>query len=384
MFSFSDIQGHHDVKSALLQQIRGGKLHHAHLFLGKMGYGGFPIAMAFVRYLYCKNRTETDSCGQCSHCHKIEKLIHPDIHFAFPSFESKVLSSDLMERFRDIALGTNGLFDLKDWMLSNQKKNAKIRTGEFDVIIDHLSLASFEGGYKTQIVWMAENMDKESNKILKILEEPGPNTVFVLLAESSDRILPTVISRCNIHKINKLPTSILMDTLKKERPNCPEDSISKSLIFSDNDLIEARRYLDDMDNTFSLEDNLKKFLKGLILFDQRKFSNIKNIIEFSEEIADQHPTIQIKFLEYFLYFIRQLNLYKHLGKCEVSPSLEKAIEYFAPKLEIDQIQVWHDLIQEMTRSVERKANVKLSFVSLGIESGRLQNRDEFESILNAK
>lgn len=382
MFFFKDVLGQEDIKSSLIRQIRSEKLHHAHFFLGKMGHGTFQLAMAFLKYIYCEAKSELDSCGSCSNCLKIDKFIHPDIHFAFPSFESKVLSDSLIGQFKQLAWDTSGVFDLKDWLDFNQKKNTKIRADECDIIINNMSMSSYENGYKTQIIWMADKLEKESNKILKILEEPNPNSLFILIAESSEDILPTILSRCNIHKVHSTTMEVVAEKLKTDRPNATEDMRAKSLIFSDSDLIEARRYIDDFDSSFSLEENLKKFLKGLIVFEQRKFSNINNFIQFSEEIANQSQSVQLKFLEYMLYFLRQLMIYKYTGQSDVSESILKVIQYFEPILEIDQIGTWTKIVEKHMNSLEGNANVKLSFVSLGIESGKIQNRSEYESYIN--
>jgi DNA polymerase-3 subunit delta' len=382
LFSFHEIIGHDHIKDSLIRQVRSGKLHHAHLFLGPMGNGSFQLAMAFLKYAYCKNRLEDDSCGECSNCQKFVKFSHPDIHFAFPSFDSKNLSDSLMSQFKQIATDTNAMFDLKDWLDFNQKKNTKIRASECDIIINNMSMSSYENGYKTQVIWMAERLEKESNKILKILEEPNPNCLFILTAESSEDLLPTILSRCNIHKIGAPDDNTLTKTLKQSMAGISDDVIQKSIIFSEGNIIEAKRYIADFDSSFSLEENLKKFLKGLIVFEQRKFSNISNFIQFSEDIAGQSQSIQLKFLEYLLYFLRQLTIYKYTNNCEVSESILKVIQYFAPILDIDQIEAWNHVIEKTMMAIEGNANVKLSFVSLGIESGKIHNKTEFEIYIN--
>lgn len=378
MFSFQEISNQEDIKSSLIRQVSSGKLHHAHLFLGKMGYGSLPLALAFVRYVYCTQKTATDSCGQCSNCSKIDKFQHPDIHYTLPSFESKVLSDSLLESFKQITLDTNGIFDISDWLEAHQKKNAKIRTDEMDIIINNMTMSAYEDGYKTQIIWMAELMDKESNKILKILEEPNPNTIFILLSESGEDILPTIISRCNVHKISAGGSQDIASQLEKEYSQTQRDIIEKAVIFSEGNIIAARRYIEDFDSKFSLEENLRNFLKGLIKFEERKISNIRHFLQFSEDIAGQSKSVQLKFLEYMLYFLRQLVLYKHIGQVQVSESIQKVIEYYAPLLEIDQIACWMESVEKTMSAIEGNANVKLSFVSLAIEFGRIQNRNEFE------
>lgn len=378
MFQFHDIIDQEDVKTSLIRQVNSGKLHHAHLFIGKMGYGTFQLAMAFLKFLYCNQKKETDSCGECSNCVKFDKLNHVDIHFTLPSFDKDNLSKNLLPKFRELIEEKNGLFDLKDWLDFNKEKNTKIRSAEFDAILNDMTLSSYEGGYKTQVIWMAERMEKESNKILKILEEPNPNTIFVLIAESSENILPTILSRCNIHKILPLKGERIAKYLTDNIEAPSSEAISQSVHFSEGDLIEAVRYISDEESDFPLEQNLLDFLRGLINFNQRKFDNINKAIRHSEILASQSKSNQKKFLDYFQYFLRQIVLIKYTHKSELNEALYKAAYHFANTLEIDQIEAWSKLIDKYHYAIDRNANVKISFVSLAIESGKIQNREEFE------
>ena len=81
---FSDVVGQDDLKTLLIQEVKGDKISHAQLFLGKQGYGSVPLALAFVQYLFCENKQDHDSCGECDSCRKVDSLQHPDLHFSFP------------------------------------------------------------------------------------------------------------------------------------------------------------------------------------------------------------------------------------------------------------------------------------------------------------
>lgn len=383
MFQFRDIIGQEEVKSSLITQAHSGKLHHAHLFLGKMGYGTFQLAMAFVKYIYCQDKQLEDSCDQCANCIKINKLAHIDIHFTIPSFKKEALSKTLMPEFRNLIEETEARFDLKDWHDHNNEKNAKIRSAECDVILHDMGLSSYEDGYKTQIIWMAESLEKESNKILKILEEPNPQTLFILIAESSEDLLPTILSRCNIHKILPLQSETLKSFLEKENEGKSEDMLLRAVHFSEGDILEAKRYIADEDSEFPLEANLLNFLRGLINFHERKFDNINKAILQAEVLASQSRPNQKKFLDYFQYFLRQLVLIKITQTCQLNETLFKAAHHFANMLDIDQIEVWSQLVDKYHYAIEGNANVKISFVSLAIESGKIQDRGEFEIFVSS-
>jgi DNA polymerase III subunit delta' len=378
VFQFKDIIGQEEVKTSLINQINSGKLHHAHLFLGKMGFGTFQLAMAFIKYIYCHDKKENDSCGECANCLKVSKLNHIDIHFTLPSFNKDDLSKTLLPNFREIVEEKNALFDLKDWIDFNKEKNAKIRSAECDIILHDMGLSSYEDGYKTQIIWMAESLEKESNKILKILEEPNPQTLFILIAESSDRLLPTILSRCNIHKILPLKNNQVTTYLNSSPEAQPTETVNRAVHFSDGDLIEAERYMVDEDSEFPLEANLINYLRGLINFHERKFDNINKSIKQAELLAGQSKSNQKKFLDYFQYFLRQVVMIKFSQASQLNETLLKAAFHFANTLEIDQIEAWSQLVDKYHYAVDGNANVKISFVSLAIESGKIQNREEFE------
>lgn len=382
MFQFSDILGQNEVKSSLIKQANSGKLHHAHLFLGKMGYGSFQIAMAFVKYIYCTQKQEADSCDQCPNCSKINKLSHIDIHFTLPSFDKDHLSKELIPNYRQLIEDTDAMFDLKDWQDFNNSKNSKIRSVEFDKILYDMGLTSYEDGYKTQIIWMAEYMEKESNKILKILEEPNPKTLFILVAENSDRLLPTILSRCNIHKIPPLKSEEVSNHIRTYLPNLNSESVSRIVQFAEGNIIEAKRFAEDEDSSFPLEANLLDFLRGLINFHARKFDNINKAILQAEVIAAQSKPNQKKFLEFFQYFLRQVILIKFNQKGQLSDNLLKAGYHFAKSLDIDQIETWALLIDKYHYAIDGNANVKISFVSLAIESGKLQDREEYKILVS--
>lgn len=202
MFSFNDIIGQEQVKRRLIQEVQEGRIAHAQLFCGPVGSGKLPLALAYARYLCCPNRTATDACGTCPSCVKWEKLVHPDVHFIFPIVNKakspKVsVCNDFLPQWRQ-QLIANPYFYLSHWLddMDAENKQAQIFTQESEEIIRKLSLKSSEGGYKVTIVWMAEKMNEAcANKLLKLFEEPPARTVFLLITETPDMILPTIQSR---------------------------------------------------------------------------------------------------------------------------------------------------------------------------------------------
>lgn len=202
---FADITGQKELKEHLVRSIESGRISHAQLFTGAAGAGTLPLAIAYVQYLNCSNRHDGDSCGECPSCRKIAALAHPDLHFVFPvNKQGKksgevVRSDDFIDDWREIVESTGGYFSAQEWfdrLDLGKTLKGMISAKETDEIIRKLSFKSFEADYKTMLIWLPEAMNEEAaNKILKILEEPWERTLFILVSEQPDRLLPTIISR---------------------------------------------------------------------------------------------------------------------------------------------------------------------------------------------
>lgn len=374
---FKDILGQEAVKVELIKQARGEKLHHAHLFIGKMGFGTFGLAMAFIQYFYCENKTETDSCNECPNCHKIKNFIHLDVHYTFPTFSEKENCKVLHPKFKEIIQEKGHLFDIKDWLDFNKAKNYKIRVEETTEILNTFSMYSYEGGYKTQVIWMAEELRRESNKILKLLEEPNPMSLFVLIAESSDHILPTILSRCNIHKIPRLQDAEIEGVIESEFSESSSKIKKSALHFSHGDILSARRYFEDVGAEDSIEHFTLQILRGIVKFNERHLAKIQEMLDACNELAGKSKEVQKKVLEHLLYVLNEIIQYKYKGEITASDELTGAIKYFASVMEIDQIEYSLAEISKTIYAIERNANSKISFVSLGIILGKFQTRAEF-------
>src|SRR3989338_4988709 len=229
---FSAVIGQDELKHHLLHEVKGGKISHAQLFLGKPGYCSLPLALAFVQYLFCENRSETDSCGECPQCRKVSELQHPDLHFSFPTVLAIAKKADAFISDWRAQIKENPYFNLHDWTrrIDSSERKPIIGVDESLEIIKKLNLKSFEGGYKVMVIWMAEEMNADcANKLLKILEEPTPKTLFILLAEAQDKMLTTILSRTQIVRVTMLPTDTIQQALeqrgitKQPQPVLPDE-----------------------------------------------------------------------------------------------------------------------------------------------------------------
>ena len=202
---FADITGQEDLKRHLTQSVDAGRVSHAQLFTGTAGSGALAVAVAYVQYLCCRHRSGGDSCGECPDCRQIAALAHPDLHLVFPvnkqgKKSGEVMRSDeFLPQFRALFAERGGYFSPQDWydrLDLGKTLKGMIAAREADEIIRKLSFKSFEADYKTMLIWLPEAMNEEAaNKILKILEEPWDRTLFILVCEHPDRLLPTIVSR---------------------------------------------------------------------------------------------------------------------------------------------------------------------------------------------
>ena len=236
---FKDIRGNEDVKRALVNMADTGRVAHAMLFFENEGCGAFPLIIAYIQYLNCPHRHDGDSCGECPTCNKISKLIHPDMHFVYPtntgsksgSLATKdVTSETYMKYFRELATA-NPYFmesDLSE-ALGIESKVGAISVGEAKNITDTLSLSSVEDGYKTVVFLQPEKMNAAAaNKLLKIVEEPPEKTVFLFVTHSPEKVMQTIFSRCQSSRVLPLSkedvAAVLVDTFEVD----PEEAASEA------------------------------------------------------------------------------------------------------------------------------------------------------------
>ena len=216
---FADITGQEDLKRHLVQSVDAGRISHAQLFTGQAGAGALALAVAYVKYLCCRHRRGGDSCGECPDCKQIAALAHPDLHLVFPVNKQGKKSGEVMRSdeflplFRGLFAERGGYFSAQDWydrLDLGKTLKGMIAAREADDIIRKLSFKSFEADYKTMLIWLPEAMNEEAaNKILKILEEPWEKTLFLLISEQPERLLPTIISRTQEVAVPRIAPDVL-------------------------------------------------------------------------------------------------------------------------------------------------------------------------------
>ena len=212
--------GQEKIRQKLSESIKSGKIGHAQMFTGETGYGTFAIALNYAKDLLCKNPINGRACNSCSACKRVDKFIHPDLHFVFPTIKtsSKIACKDYLGEWRDL-LNKGLYFDIKLWhekMNADSNKVALIYKQESENILHELTLAPLESLYKVMIFWLPEKMNAEcSNALLKIIEEPYKDTILLFVSENPDLIISTIKSRTQISKIGPIDSKTIEEELIK-------------------------------------------------------------------------------------------------------------------------------------------------------------------------
>lgn len=199
---FADIPGHDDVKKRLISSVDSGKMPHALLIEGPAGSGKFALARATAQYIHCTNRiTGSDSCGKCPACVQHQTFNHADTLFSFPIIKrgsgKPALSADFMQEFRDL-LSDNIFMDFERWLslLENPNAQPAIYVDEANELTRSLSYSTSTSKYKIVLIWLPERFNADTaNKLLKLVEEPFEDTIFIMASDNSRLILPTIYSR---------------------------------------------------------------------------------------------------------------------------------------------------------------------------------------------
>ena len=304
---FKDIIGQEDIKSRLLNMVRQCTIPHALLFSGPEGTGKLPMAIAFARYLLCKNSADNDSCGTCPSCYKMNKLVHPDLHFLYPvinkskSSQKPTRCDDEIKNWREIVTEKE-YFNLEDWLISlgADNKQAQIFAAESDVITNKLSLKSTEGGYKIAIIWYPEKMHPAcSNSLLKLLEEPPQKTVFILVSNNPDMILETITSRTQRIEFKRLQENEISARLQQ-----PPYSVDSTTAQNISHICSGswHKALQTLQINEESQEYLNLFMQLMRLAYSRNVKEIKNL---AETLAAYGREWQKRFLAYCQRMIRE-------------------------------------------------------------------------------
>lgn len=363
---FSKIVGQNNVKQGLLQMIHTGHLPHALLIAGAEGAGGLPLALALAQYIFCLNRTETDSCGNCASCSKVSRLEHADLHVSFPAIApkpgTKAMSRHFIQEFREFVAQTpyGSTFD---WLqfINAENKQGNITAEECREIIDTLNLKSYEGGTKIQIIWRAEYLGKEGNILLKLIEEPPTDTLLLLVAEQTEDILPTILSRTQMIRLAPVAPAEIAQGLT-ERSLADTRKAGQIAQLADGSFTEALRLVRHAENDLFPE--VRRWFNALFT------NNGIEISKFVEDWSKSGREQQKNFLQYVVRLLEQTLRTRYLP--ELPPTLPEEEAHFVKKLAgqalgYDTIGKMVELISETAYRIERNAHGKTQLHALSIK-----------------
>ncbi len=359
---FKNVIGQRLLKNQLIKEVKEDKISHAQLFLGKAGYGSLPLALAFVQYIFCENKQADDSCGVCPSCRKVSALQHPDLHFSFPLVLSiNKTSNPFLPEWRE-TIASNAYFSSNDWnkAIDSKVRSMTIGTDESQEIIKKLNLKSFEGGYKVMIIWMAEMMNPTcANKLLKILEEPPARTLFILVSETQDSLLQTILSRTQIVKIPRINIDDLSDYLRKcyDITNEKADSLAAR---ADGDFLEVQ---EELNQNETQDINRDLFIELMRACYKRK---VLEMLEWSEKVNTHNKEAQKAFLKYALHMFRQsmLKNYTDDQLTRVSSLEDDFLKNFSKFITGNNILPLMELFDKSYYELERNANSKILFTTV--------------------
>jgi len=364
---FKDIIGQKEAKQRLIREVKEGKIAHARLFCGPEGIGKLPLAIAYARYLSCSNPTETDACGTCPNCIKFNKLAHPDLHFVFPVIKKKskdAVSDDFIAEWREL-INQNPYFNLNMWLeeMGAENQQALIYVKESDEIIRKLSLKSSQGGYKIMIIWLPEKMNIEcSNKLLKLLEEPPSQTVFLLVSEEPDTLLATIQSRTQRFNLYGIEEEDIVVRLQQQYGIQESDAISIAHRSEGNFLKALEEIHLNEENKIFFE----LFVNLMRLSYQRKIREMK---QWSETLAAMGRERQKHFLTYCQRMIRENFIYNFHDPSLIYLNEEEKnfSSRFAPFInEYNVINIMYEL-SEAQRHIEQNVNARMVFFDFSLK-----------------
>ncbi len=372
---FSEVIGQEEAKQRLRMLVSEDRVPHALLFCGPQGCGKMALAMAFASYLLCANKENGDSCGHCPQCAMTRKWAHPDLHFTYPVIKATGSSSDYKPVSDDYSrewqrmLGESPYFTIDHWLreIGAGNQQATITVRESDEIARKLSLKSSQGGYKVSLIWLPERMNEASaNKLLKLIEEPPSQTVFLMVSEEPVLLLETIRSRTQRFDMQAIETPSIEQALTDLRGI---------------DSLQARRVARVANGSWtkaidllSAENEERGFLDMFIKMNRQSFErNIREMRNWSDNAYDLGRERQRRMLRYFLRMIRESFMYNfHIPELNyMTEEEENFVRRFAPYVNEANVIEMSDLMAEGIRDIGQNANARIVFFDTALRMTRL-------------
>lgn len=380
---FKNVLVSQTLKNQLIALVQENRISHAQLFLSQAGCHSFALALAYSQYICCQNRQPNDSCGVCPSCIKFEKLAHPDLHFIFPNCITKKIkkepdSAQFAQEFREFVWDKNYHIDIEDWLtvLGGENKQANINIRDCSNIVLQNNIQSYEGGYKIFILWNFDRLyHSAAPKLLKTLEEPEKNTLFILLTENQDKILATILSRTQLVKIPTLTQEVIYNQLIKDF-GIPEQKARDIAEISEGSYVKA---ISLQNNSGELKDLLHKFetlFASMAALNNRASAKQINYIVVQETIASivaGGREEQKSFLKYAMRMVRNIIMLSTGNDTLVKATTDekKVMNHFTKVIALKNAQPILHECNSAHYQIERNGNSTLVFTDFYLKVSKL-------------
>lgn len=376
---FKDIPGQRKIKEYFKKFVKENRVPHALLLTGPKGNGKLALALSLANLLLCKNKTDDEACGVCSSCTKSLKYIHPDLHFSYPvigGLKSKkredITSKDYLAQWRAF-LAEHPFGEMEKWgvFLDAVDKPFNINVKDCNSILSNLSLQSYDGGYKIQIIWGAEYLSKDSNRLLKLIEEPTDKTVIILLCENQNDMLNTILSRCQIVQIPPFTDQDILAHLSQEF-NGNEEQLKEVVHLVSGNIDYGKDLISGQNVDFS--ELLLEWLRAC------HSSHPEKINAWLNPVLKMGKNTSRSFFKYGLHFFREyirsiyLDDIKNLRLTEKEKNTVLKMHQLIDATKAEQII---RLFDECIYNISRNANSRLMFLHQSFQIGKIL-RSEFE------
>ncbi len=349
-----------------------GRVPHAMMFCGPSGCGKMALALAFASYLLCKNSEGADdSCGTCQQCAMLRSWSHPDLLFTYPvikptgsSADHKTISDDYAREWREL-LSEGPYFSMDQWLekMNAGNQQALIYVAESEVLIRKLSMKSSQGGYKVNIIWLPERMREDcANKMLKIIEEPPQQTVFIMVCEEPDRLLETIRSRVQRIDIKRIDTPSIEKALVERR--AIDETMAHQIARAVNgNWLKALEELDVSSENYQFLDLF------ILLMRQAYMRDVKELKAWSESVAALGRERQKRMLTYFQHLVRENFMYNFRNPELIYMNTAEAdfAKNFARFINEANVIEINDIFATALRDIGQNGNPKMVFYDVALK-----------------
>jgi len=371
---FKEITGNNAVKKQLIDAVRNNRISHAQLFSGKSGSAKLALALAYAQFLNCKNRTAIDSCGTCSSCLKFNNLSHPDLHLVIPVLKTKQVQKPVSDHFigqwRNFI--TNNYYgSLNGWIDSFGTENKSGQQGtiykdEANNIHKKLSLKNYEADHRIVMIWIPERMNLDaSNKLLKLFEEPPKGTIFLLVTENINQLLPTITSRLQTIKVADFTAEDIIDHFGEQALTLEKAKQLRNL--TNADLGKINLILEDREDELDLIADFSAWMRLTYKMD------VQGISKWVENLSLKGRKQQNLFLSYSIKMVRECLIYNFASSTLLKTNKKEFafLTKFSPFIHEENSVMITEKLEESIKAINRNANAKILFFELSLQMVKL-------------